>query len=316
VSITRTHILAAANLAEIAYIDEGDENDQKTAMIAALDALGADANGPWTLRWGPATNDGVLALVAQGADGSYALAFRGSLLDDDAPGFFENWLADLSSLTMVPWMYPQSSQAYVSSGMNGALSLAVALTDPSSDASLVDYLRGVASASGGTLDLAVTGHSLGGALAALGSVWLADQLPKAQGVTAQIVPFTFAAPTVGDGNFAQLFDSLFSGGAYGCVNTQDVVPMAWADVQGVIDSFGPEGETLEQYSFALWIAAEGVAAAIAGDYAPLTYSDPDPFAGPAISSTNDWATEAAIQHSMEDVYLAYVESTEGAEAVP
>jgi hypothetical protein len=237
------------------------------------------------------------------------LAFRGSLADDDAPGFFENWLADLSSLTMVPWLYPQSAGAYISSGMNGALSLAIALTDPSTDESLVDFLRAAALASGGTLTLSVTGHSLGGALAALGSTWLANQLPKAPGVTADIVPFTFAAPTVGDGNFAQLFDSLFAGGAYGCANTQDVVPMAWADVQGVIDSFGPEGETLEQYSFALWIAAEGVAAAIAGDYAPLTYTNPDGFAGPAISDGNDWPTEAALQHSMANVYLPYVESS-------
>jgi hypothetical protein len=312
--ITPTQILAAANLAAIAYIDEDDPDNQKTDMADALKALKPNANGPWTLTWGPANNDGVLAFVAKGADGTATLAFRGSLSDDDAEGFFNNWLDDVSAVDLVPWLYPQSAGANISSGMNGALALVIGLTDPTTDLSLLDYLRSVASQHGGTLDLSVTGHSLGGALTPLAAAWLVDQLPKATGVNARIVPFTFAAPTSGDAKFAALFNELFSAGAYGCVNTQDVVPMAWANVQGAIDSFGPNGQTLDEYSFTLWLAAEGVKIAVSHEYVPLTYTIVDAFAGPAIADADDWPAEASIQHSMANVYLPHVKAESRATA--
>jgi len=315
-AITQTQILAAANLANIAYLDEDEPANQKTDIANALNALAGDANGPWTLTWGPANNDGVLAFVARGADGTYALAFRGSLSDDDAEGFFNNWLDDVSGLILVPWLYPQSAGANISSGMNAALALVIGLTDPVTDLSLLDYLRGVAGRSGGAIELAVTGHSLGGALTPLAAAWLADQLPNVPVVEATIAPFTFAAPTVGDAKFSALFNGLFSARAYGCVNTQDVVPMAWTDVQGIIDSFGPNGETLSDYSYALWIAAEGVKIAVAHDYAALTYAIVDAFAGPAIAAGNDWPTEAKIQHSMANVYLPHVTTRTASSASP
>jgi acetyl esterase/lipase len=45
----------------------------------------------------------------------------------------------------------------------------------------------------------VTGHSLGGALAAVAATWLFDQLPRAgQAQDVTITPYTFAAPSVGN----------------------------------------------------------------------------------------------------------------------
>jgi alpha-beta hydrolase superfamily lysophospholipase len=64
----------------------------------------------------------------------------------------------------------------ISAGINGALALAIGLTDPATSLSLLDYLRGVAKA--GALDLIVTGHSLGGAIAVVATAWLNNQLPK------------------------------------------------------------------------------------------------------------------------------------------
>jgi Lipase (class 3) len=306
--VTSTQILAAANLAFIAYDEEDDQWLQKAAIIEDLGALKADANGPWTLTWGPADNDGVLAYVAQGADGTYALAFRGSLIDDDAEGFLENWLDDVSAFVQVPWLYPQSSGANIAAGNNAALALAIGLTDPTTDAGLLDYLRSVAAQNGGTITLAVCGHSLGGALTTIASVWIADQLPKVSGVSASITPFTFAAPTIGDAKFAALYDGLFAGGSYACVNTQDMVPMAWANLAGLIGSFGPVGETLDQYSFALWLLAEGAKVTVGSEYVPVKPTHIDKFVGPAISASNDWPTEAGAQHSMQFCYLPHVQS--------
>lgn len=306
--VTSTQIFAAANLAMIAYTDEADPQQQKTDIMTALGALGSSANGPWTLTWGPANNDGVLAYVAQGADGTYALAFRGSLSDDDAEGFFENWLDDGSSLSVVPWLYPQNVGANIATGNNAALALAIGLTDPTTDAGLLDYLRTTAAANNGSIALAVCGHSLGAALTNLAAAWIVDQLPKAPGVSATVTPFTFAAPTVGDQAFASLYNMLFGSSSYACINTQDIVPMAWANVQGVQDSFGPTGQTLAQYSDILWGLAETAKLAVGSTYVPITPSNLDSFVGPAISAGDDWPTDAGNQHSMADTYFPHVQS--------
>jgi hypothetical protein len=313
--VTSTQILAAANLAMIAYTDEADPLRQKADIITALGALGSSANGPWTLTWGPADNDGVLAYVARGADGTYALAFRGSLTDDDSEGFFENWLDDGSSLSLVPWLYPQSVGANIATGNNAALALAIGLTDPTTDAGLLDYLRTTASENGGSIVLAVCGHSLGAALANLAAAWIVDQLPKAPGVSATVTPFTFAAPTVGDQAFASLYNMLFGSSSYACINSQDIVPMAWANLQGVQNSFGPTGQTLWQYSKVIWGLAETAKIELGTTYVPIAPSNADVFVGPAIVATDDWPTDAANQHSMANTYFPHVQSETSSAAV-
>src|SRR5262252_9561651 len=70
---------AAMSLAAITYDDEGGTlAQQKTQMSTNLAKLPASAEGPWSLVWGPADNDGILAFVAlNGARTQYALAIRG-----------------------------------------------------------------------------------------------------------------------------------------------------------------------------------------------------------------------------------------------
>jgi hypothetical protein len=316
--VTSSQILAAANLAAIAYTDEGEPQNQKADMAAALKALDASANGPWALTWGPADNDGVLAYVAQGADGTYALAFRGSLTDDDAEGFFENWFNDVGGVSLVPWLYPQTAGANVAAGNNAALALAIGLTDPTTDVGLVDYLRSVALQNGGSITLSVCGHSLGGAMTTLAAAWLADQLPKVPGVSATITPLTFAAPSIGDATFAALYKQLFGNASYAAVNSQDIVPMAWTNVAGIINayaSFVTNAQTLKEYSWSGWVIASGIEVAVAGKYTSLTPSDLDTFTGPAVSATDTWPDNAANQHSMSDTYLPHVQNEVGAAAV-
>jgi hypothetical protein len=83
-----TQYWAGILLAQIAYIDEADLGAQRAAMQAALQQIQPAAGGPWTMTWGPATDQGILAFVAANATGStYALVFRGSLADADAHDF-------------------------------------------------------------------------------------------------------------------------------------------------------------------------------------------------------------------------------------
>lgn len=302
---------AAMSLATITYDDEGGTlAQQKVAMSTDLSNLPGSAEGPWSLMWGPAANDGILAFVAlNAAKTQYAVAVRGSLSDEDAPGFIANWFDDFDALVQVPWLYPQAvSGALISSGMNDALALLMGATDPATDLTLIDYLRTVLA--GATAGLMVAGHSLGGALASLVAPWLYDQLPKTGTVTGKaITPYTFAAPTAGNLTFARYYDSLFPG-AYRCVNTLDIVPMGYDNISGMQAMFPSPSQMLWAYSPFLYGTLETAKVYMQG--AGVAYSQTnlngsgttDSFAGPVLSDLS-FAYEAEAQHD-HAVYLAHV----------
>lgn len=115
---------AAAYLAYFAYIDDALETVLAGDFVTLSQSIPAGAaNGPWKLCWGPAVNDGILGYVAQGADGGYALAFRGADVDGSVSGSIQNVIADANGFFLVPWLYPQQAGAplQISAGINGAL---------------------------------------------------------------------------------------------------------------------------------------------------------------------------------------------------
>jgi hypothetical protein len=301
--------LAAISLAIITYDDEGgDPAKQKVAMSKALSQLSPAAAGPWSLKWGPADNDGILAFVALNSAGTqYAVAIRGSLTDEDAAGFISNWFDDFDALVQVPWLYPQRIKgARISAGLNQALALLMGLTDPVTDLSLLDYLRKTLRP--GT-NVMITGHSLGGALTTLVAPWLYDQLRLGGASNANITPYTFAAPTAGNLAFAQYYDSIFPN-SYRAVNTQDVIPMGYNNLAGIESNFPSPGQTLYNYSPALWWVVD-----LAKDYLnfnKIVYAQTNlnnvgttkSFQGPPISNVN-YSTEVVTQHAVS-VYLAHV----------
>ena len=302
---------AAMCLATIAYDDEGGTlAQQKLAMSADLSNVPSAAEGPWSLVWGPAANDGILAFVAlNAARTQYAVAIRGSLSDEDAPGFIANWFDDFDAMAQVPWLYPQTVEgAVISSGMNSALCLLMGATDPATDTTLIDYLRAVLA--GGHAGVMVTGHSLGGALTSLVAPWLYDQLPKTGTVSGvAITPYTFAAPTAGNVAFAQYYDRIFPI-SYRGVNTLDIVPMGYANVSGMQSMYPAPSQTLFAYSKVLWVALD--VAKIYMEGRGITYSQTnlngagttDAFAGPALSNLT-FVAEAEAQHDHQ-VYLTHV----------
>src|ERR1043166_2302150 len=295
---------AAAYLAYFAYIDDALETVLASDFSKFLAQVPAGAaNGPWKLRWGPAANNGTLGYVAQGTDGTYALAFRGTDVDGSISGAFENVLEDANGLFLVPWLYPQQPNAplQVSAGINGALALAIGMTDPTTSVSLLDYLRGLAKS--GPLDLMVTGHSLGGALTVAATAWLNDQLPKVGPVNFSLWPHTFAAPTMWNAAFATMFAQTFT--YYAAVNTNDVVPMGWANLDGVLATFPPPGPGLYQTHWWLYHTIELVNAGISiYGYTEIIPSNADSFTVTPVGKES-WTTEAGTMHSMQFQYFPH-----------
>lgn len=250
--VTPSNIAAAASLAFIANADEQFKlPDIKKAIEDDLGKIVPEAGGPWSLGWGPALNHGILAYVALSADKTqYALAIRGSLANWDIHGFFRNWFDDLDTFKQVPWQYPSTVEgARIACGTSDALSLLIALIDPDTDVHLLDYLRSTFQNSGE--NLIVTGHSLGGCLTTVGAAWLHKQLPP----NVNITPFAFAPPTAGNQAFANYYNSIFPE-AYCCVNTWDIVPMAYENVAEIQKVYPAPSQTLRQFSPSLWAIVE------------------------------------------------------------
>ena len=84
------------------------------------------------------------------------------------------------------------------------------------------------------LDLVVTGHSKGGALAPAFALWLADARRAAGGTgwdhtgRTTIRYHAFAGPTPGNGAFAQRVVDTVGKGSCRVVNQSDLVPAAWS----------------------------------------------------------------------------------------
>jgi hypothetical protein len=294
---------AAAYLAYFAYIDDALETVLASDFKKFLAQVPAGAaNGPWKLCWGPAANNGTLGYVAQGADGTYALAFRGTDVDGSISGAFENVLEDANGLFLVPWLYPQQPGAplQISAGVNGALALAMGMTDPTTSVSLLDYLRGLAKS--GTLNLMVTGHSLGAALTVVATAWLNDQLAKVGPLNFSLWPHTFACPTMWNAAFATMFAQTFP--YYAAVNTNDVVPMGWANLDGVLATFPPPGPSLYNTNWWLYHLIELVNAAIP-TYTQIIPSNADSFTVTPVGNES-WTTEAGTMHSMQFQYYKHV----------
>ena len=313
--VTPSNIAAAASLAFIAAVDEQSKLPEiKKAIEDDLGKIVPEAGGPWSLEWGPALNHGILAYVALSADKTqYALAIRGSLANWDIHGFFRNWFDDLDAFKQVPWHYSRIARiegARIAYGTNDALSLLIGLLDPDTDVHLLDYLRSTFQNSGE--NLIVTGHSLGGCLTTVGAAWLHKQLPNVN-----ITPFAFAPPTAGNQVFAKYYNCIFPD-AYCCVNTWDIVPMAYENLARIQEVYPAPSQTLWQFSPILGGIVE--TAKVLLEIKNMNYSQieiTDPFKGDLGMPPSElrrslpigYFTEVKYQHI--DAYLLYLESKYG-----
>lgn len=245
---TPSQYWAAMYLAKIAYTDETDPNAQRAAIEAALQPSAEQPSdlAPWKLVWGPATDQGILAYIAQSSVAStYALVFRGSLSELAAHDFIRNWFQDVDAFKQVPFDYPASAGAHISSGANMAFGSIQGLVDLITQQRIPAFVEQLAGKSASPLTLIIAGHSLGGGLTQIGALWLRAQLSAAAQAKITFLPCTFAAPTFGNQQFADLFDKTFPN-SYRAVNTLDIVPMAFENLDGIQKAYSPTGETISE----------------------------------------------------------------------
>jgi hypothetical protein len=115
---------------------------------------------------------------------------------------------------------------------------------PDAELGLVRFLDEEAGALAGPLDVTVTGHSKGGALAATVALWLAEEWAGRHG--ARIACQAFAAPTPGNAAFAERIDRVLGDAHHHLRNRHDVVTLAWQadELARIPDLYAPRRAVL------------------------------------------------------------------------
>jgi hypothetical protein len=119
---------------------------------------------------------------------------------------------------------------------------------PDGRQNLLTFLRAEAERSGGApLEVVVTGHSKGGALAQAAAVWLKDALDSADaaerwdgGRGASVSCYAFAGPTPGDTGFARRIERTLGQNHHHLRNMHDIVTRAWQvdELRGIPELYG------------------------------------------------------------------------------
>jgi hypothetical protein len=231
----------AITLSAIAYQGEdlGDYGKIQAAITSMLQQFfGARISLVWL---GISPDFANLLYVAQdnGAPNRYAVVTRGTDWN-----FLTDWLDDFDVLDTHDWPYasPADPSIHVAQGSWDGLQALLTMTSPSQGGTLGQVLAGLASRAPTGLDLLVTGHSLGGALATILGLYLADTVGQWAGGSSPVglKSYTFAAPTTGDAAYAAYYNarsglSNVSWQAFRVFNEHDLVPFAYADIEGFVD---------------------------------------------------------------------------------
>lgn len=244
----------AINLSNAAYqCDANDYRDIRQGIIASLPE-------GFQLNWLATNGDmSTLCYVAScpGDTPTYAVVCRGTVW-----AFLADWVDDFDVLDTHGWptASPADPAILVAQGSWDGLQAVLTMTSEDDGRNLSQVLTSIAGAGG--IDLFITGHSLGGALATVLGLYLADTAGSwgADAVPIGLKTYTFAAPTTGNQSYADYYKgrsglSTLTWQAFRVYNEQDVVPHAYADLEGVAESGIP-------LTFALQIAVSGAAALV------------------------------------------------------
>jgi triacylglycerol lipase len=261
--------------------------------------------GRWACVWGPVldSEQANLVYVAAYYDGPTGLpvaavtVIRGTDVTDNVWGDMWEAFEDLDVALQYPMPWAPWLPARVAGGTLDALTTIQSLL--SSGATLVEFLASfLGNPANQNPVLAVTGHSLGGCLASVAAPWLRVAL-AGRGVTAWIVPTTFAAPTAGNAAFASYLGETFDY-APRYYNNLDMVPHGWADLEGVKTLY-------DEYGLATPFTVKGAVDVMEG----LIYEGGASYAQPANAGTLagtfcmgfTWYQQISVQHDHRN-YIA------------
>jgi hypothetical protein len=225
------------------------------------------------------------------------------------PARFTSWLDDLTVKWRDSAARGDGLKARLAGALDGARALPQSLRPrPASpggaEQDLLTFLAAQAAASPIALDVTVTGHSKGAALAQVVALWLREALdvPAERwdaGRGARVACHAFAGPTPGNGAFAARVERILAGEHHHVRNRHDIVTHAWQvdDLRAIPALYGRRTALFEP-----------LVASIVADVAPLDYRHVQ--AGVRmiegqLESTRGFALEFIYQHM--DAYLAALE---------
>jgi len=196
--------------------------------------------GTWTLVWGPAIvslpgsdkadNTMFVAKNTEGSTPQLTIAIAGTNPYSALDWIIEDFLVH----HQVPWFYdglPAGREISLSTfiGLSALQDVRPSPGIVGADTTLLEYLQGQ---TGSPLSLAITGHSLGGALSPTVALWLSDirdQWDPSKNASFYVLPT--AGPTAGNQAFAAYSDSQLGAVTTRVHNAIDVVPHAWMTSQ-------------------------------------------------------------------------------------
>lgn len=278
---TKQSMLALAYTVDAAdgVVDDGVKSNITSGKIAEC-VIGSvpQLKGNWDIVWGPRVYD--FPIVSKGLSNNTMMVAQ-STSDPDTyviaiagtdPKSWSDWLfEDFWVWDTFPWIYglPGSGDAAISAatavGLVTLQNLAPVAGTPGAGQRLTDFLSAAVEGKSG-VDIYVTGHSLGGALAPAVACWLNDTKIVWGGEATTIHAYAFAGATPGNGAFARWMNSQFPGEQLVRVsNTLDLVPHAW-NYETLMEIPG-----LYSSPYALPTALDGLVRKIATRLQPLDY---------------------------------------------
>jgi len=218
---------------------------QEARMRTDIDAALVESGyADWHVVWGPGLSDdrgNMMYVAGQSTTQRLAVAIRGTEWE-----FWLNWIEDFASvLPLVPYtdVLPgvPAGSPLIAVGTNIGLQLLLGIEAETVDGQTMD-LASFLQQAGGEARIFVTGHSLGGCLASV----LAPSVAYRLGSADNLIVYTFAAPSAGDSDFAEYYNTLFAGRSFRVYNDLDIVPASWATLPSIAELYSPAPECSER----------------------------------------------------------------------
>ena len=282
--IEQRDLQVAITLATLTTIDESGSPERIGATISRyLERPSLPTASVWTIAWGPALAGSNLWYLAVGPDTAgdrrYALVIRGTNVLS-LTSLHEDFDVELTEL---PFADPNApSDVRIEAGFAKAFRNLIGAVDPSRQSTAFQFLDSQL-AEGQCLD--VVGHSLGGAIAPI-----VGAAVKARYQTAAVRVLAFAGQSPGNRSFAQYFAGLFPDQPSCWINEIDIVPMWYADLDRMVEMFGPVGPACPGELRAAWEVIKPGFPAFCALLAPHRFTA-------QLSAHASWFDEVAAQHS-------------------